>query len=186
VIPVYDNYIDYVPPRYARSTIIKLLRQLPERYLSGLQSVVLTNAKALGKGKTQRVRGRKHRLQRCRGFYHPVRKGQPAWIEIVVDNVIAAQGAGSLHCFAMRLSIARNLTFAEILFHEVGHHLDETIGSPARSGEAAAEAWSLRLTASYFRRHYWYLMPIVRLAQVLERTAVRMRKAVRRAPAIKR
>ena len=59
-IPVHENYKDYRPPRYVQFTITELLSTLPEHYLSGLQSVVLTNAAALGKGKTGRIQGKKY------------------------------------------------------------------------------------------------------------------------------
>jgi hypothetical protein len=52
MIPIHESYEDYRPPRYAHSTIAKLLSELPEAYLSGLRSVVLTNASAIGRGKT--------------------------------------------------------------------------------------------------------------------------------------
>src|ERR1039457_4847830 len=71
MIPIYENYKDYRPPRHARSSVTKLLSELPSQYLSGLQSVVLTNATAIGDCKTHRVKGKKYPRQTCRGFYHP-------------------------------------------------------------------------------------------------------------------
>src|SRR5579863_7205910 len=90
MIPVYENYEGYRPPRYAHSTITKLLSKLPQQYLSGLESVVLTNAAAVGRGKTGRVAGRKYARNGCLGFYHAKFKGEQAWIEIVVDNIVAS------------------------------------------------------------------------------------------------
>jgi hypothetical protein len=78
MIPVYENYNDYQPPRYVYPTITKLLAKLPQQYLSGLQSVVLTNGAAIGKGKTRRVAGKRHLRNRCLGFYHAKWKGEEA------------------------------------------------------------------------------------------------------------
>lgn len=167
MVPVHENYQDYRPPRYARSTIDRLLSVLPKNYLSGLQSVVLTNATAIGRGKTGRVQGRKYLRNRCLGYYHRRWKGEPAWIEIVVDNIVAAYVPPDMPRFWMHIPILRNFAFADTLFHEVGHHLDHTIGAPARSGEAAAEAWNVRLMVSYFRKHYWYFAPFVGIAKAL-------------------
>src|SRR5258708_38923364 len=89
MIPLHENYQGYRPPRYVYSTIAKLLSKLPQQYLSGSQSVVLTNAKAIGSRTTRRVAGKKYARQQCLGFYHPKRNGEQAWIEIVVENIVA-------------------------------------------------------------------------------------------------
>jgi hypothetical protein len=167
VIPISENYEEYRPPAYAYPTIAKLLSSLPDRYLSGLRSVVLTNRKQIGKGKTGRIKGKKHPRYQCLGFYHPEKNGEPPWIELIVDNIIAACFVPGKTHFLIHIPVARKLAFADTLFHEVGHHLDCTIGAPARGGEAAAEAWKKRLLSSYFRRRYWYLAPFMRIAKAL-------------------
>jgi hypothetical protein len=170
VVPVHENYKDYRPPRYARSTIDRLLSVLPEHYLLGLQSIVLTNATAIGRGKTRRVRGRKYFRNQCLGYYHSKWKGEGAWIEIVVDNILREDVETVLARLLMHLPFTRDFFFASTLFHEVGHHLDHTIGAPARSGEAAAEAWSARLMVfyfRYFRKHYWYFVPFLGITKAL-------------------
>lgn len=48
-----------------------------------------------------------------------------------------------------------------MLFHEVGHHLDCTIGAIAPGGESSAEAWKTKLLRFYFRKRYWYLKPFL-------------------------
>jgi hypothetical protein len=162
MISVYENYKDYRAPTYAHATVERLLSSLPSHVLSGLESVVLTNAAAIGKGKTGRIKGKKHLRRECLGYYHPkTSDGQP-WIEIVVDNVIAAAFASGMPRMLWRVPLIRNMRFAETLFHEVGHHLDHTLGAPAPSGEAAAEAWKKRLLLSYGRKQYWYLQPFIR------------------------
>jgi hypothetical protein len=162
-IPIYENYKDYEPPGYAYPTISKLLSNVPNHYLSGLQSVVLTNSAAIGDGKTRRVAGKKYFRRECLGFYHPKRKGEEPWIEIVVDNVMADFFRPDMPKILARISFLQKMAFSDTLYHEVGHHIDHTIGAPAPSGEAAAEAWKDRLVVSYFKKHYRCLMPILRL-----------------------
>ena len=65
------------------------------------------------------------------------------------------------------IPILRNVAFASTLYHEVGHHLEHTIGAPAPGGEAAAEAWKKRLLRSYFRKCYWYLVPFLGVARAI-------------------
>jgi len=153
VLTVHENYKNYRPPHGVRTTIEKLLSAVPEEFQAGLESVVLTNSVAVGKGKTHRVKGRKYRQQSCGGFYHPRHKSERPWIEIVVDNTL-----GNTPPLVLRIPLVRELMLAGTLFHELGHHLDSTVGAPAPSGEAAAEAWRKRLSRSYFRKHYWYLI----------------------------
>jgi len=140
---------------------------LPNRYLSGLQSVILTNSLAIGSGKTRRVKGKKYLRKECLGFYHRKWNDQEAWIEIVVDNVIAAFFRPDMPRVLSRVPFLQQMAFSDALYHEVGHHLDHTIGAPAPGGEAAAEAWKNRLVGSYFRKHYWYLLPFLWLAEKL-------------------
>src|SRR5687768_13756101 len=68
MVPIYENYKDYQAPHYAEATITKLLSTLPNHYLSGLQSIVLTNSMAIGKGKTNRIKGKKFHRQHCFGI----------------------------------------------------------------------------------------------------------------------
>jgi hypothetical protein len=58
VIPIYESYEGYRPPHYVYPTVATLLAGVPSQYLSGLRSVVLTNAAAIGRGKTRRVGGK--------------------------------------------------------------------------------------------------------------------------------
>jgi hypothetical protein len=67
----------------------------------------------------------------------------------------------------MRLQVIRDLEVAEVLYHEVGHHLHMTVGSATRGGEEAAEYWRKRLTVIHFKRRYWYLRPIVPVLKAL-------------------
>ena len=166
MVPVYENYKDYCPPRIVHRTVVSLLSCLPKGYLSGLRSVVLTNAKATEKGRTIKLKRKKVVRAKCLGFYHPGKRGEPPWIEIVVDNIIA----GAPYVFWC-IPILRKMMFSGPVFHEVGHHLDCTIGAPARSGEAA-----VRLTHRYAKQHYWYLLPVVRF---VVRCRNRIRTAVR-------
>jgi len=161
MIPIHESYKGYRPPQYAYPTIARLLSRVPTHYLSGLESVVLTNASAIGKGKTGRVAGKKYARRDCLGFYHPILKGEQAWIEIVVDNIVNHWFAPGMLRLMAYIPPMRDMVFARVVYHELGHHLDHTIGAPAPSGESAAEAWKKKLSRTYFRRRYWYLAPFL-------------------------
>jgi hypothetical protein len=167
MIPIYENYESYRSPRYVYRTIAKLLSELPKQYLTGLRSVVLTNASAIGKGKTGRIGGKKYARRQCMGFYHPERNGEQAWIEIIVDNLVANRFGPGMPRLVPYIPPARNMAFADMLYHEVGHHLNRTIRAPAPGDESGAEAWKTRLLRAYFRRRYWYLKPFLGLAKAV-------------------
>lgn len=124
--------------------------------------MVLTNSSGVGKGKTSRVNGRKYKRAHCLGFYNPGSRNQAPWIEIVVDRTIE-----SFPTFLTRFNVVRDNLLAGTLYHEIGHHLHETVGSAARGGEASAEDWRKRLTRLHNRRCYGYLRPVIRLIRFI-------------------
>ena len=162
MVKVYESYQGNGAPKWMRSTVERLLQSVPEGLLGSLGTVVLTDSASIGRGKTHRVGGRKYNRSDCLGFYHAATRQEVAWIELVADNMVARWPKPIL-----ALPFARDLVVSQTLFHEVGHHLFATVGSRARSDEGAAEDWRLRLSRGYFRKHYWYLRPLVRLATVL-------------------
>jgi hypothetical protein len=157
-VAVYENYRNYIPPHGVRSSIENLLSAIPKEFLGGLESVVLTNSESIGKGKTYRIKGRKYSRRACAGFYHRRHKGNQPWIEIVVDKALNNTPNIILWIPAIRAAL-----LSDTLFHELGHHLDATVGSPAPSGEAAAEAWKKRLSKTYFRKRCWYIIGPLKL-----------------------
>lgn len=78
-----------------------------------------------------------------------------AWIEIVVDNALAG-----VPRFALSVPVVRELLLSKTVYHEVGHHLQQVYG--AALGETVAEDWSRRLSRTFFRRHYAWLVFLVR------------------------
>jgi len=152
MIPVYENYRDYQPPPYVREAINRLLADLPSHYLSGLQSVVLTNSATIGPGKTRRYGGRKFPQNKSLGRYFPKSRHGAAWIEIVVDNILAAHAIAD---FALpSFPPLQDGAFGEVLYHEIGHHLDRIIGPLSHGSEATAEAWMRRLACAYGIKHF--------------------------------
>jgi hypothetical protein len=167
MVPIYENYKDYKPPRYAKPAITRLLANLPKQYVSGLESVVLTNAAVIGRGKTHRLSGKKYLRNRCRGWYHPKTNDGQAWIEIVVDNVVATSLLQRGPRVLSRIPLMQDIALSQTLFHEIGHHLDSTMSSLGRGREASADAWIPRLIRCYFRKRYWYLIPFLRPAKAI-------------------
>ena len=172
MIAIVEDYRDYQPPPSVKRSIERLVSGLPERCHSEIEAIVLTNATAVGPGKTMRRRGRKYLRRECLGFYHYQDRRGKAWIEIVVDN--------ALHGFpswALKIPSVEQMTLGDVLFHEVGHHLNATVGPLARVEELAADAWRKRLLWAHIRSNYWYLLPIMWLAATAGAVLLKRRRA---------
>ena len=60
---------------------------------------------------------------------------------------------------------------AEVLYHEIGHHLHRTVAREHEETENVAEKWRRRLSRYYLRRKYWYFIPVAYLTRRLYRMA---------------
>jgi len=157
MVEISESYRGSGHRPWMRSTVDRLLHSVPPELLSGLGRVILTDAESIGRGKTRRVRGRKYDRNKCLGFYHPRTRDETAWIELVADNI-----APGVPRPLLGLQFIRDMVVSQTLFHEIGHHLDTTVGSGARGGEAAAEDWCRRLSRTHFLKRYWYLKPVAK------------------------
>jgi hypothetical protein len=154
-LQVNEAYQNWQAPRWVYPTTRRLLASVDERHLRGLSAIVLTNRGAMNsarrRGKTW-SRGRKVQLSNCLGLYHPVHRGQEAWIEIFVDQ-IETQLPGWLG----RLSFVREIVLGSTLFHELGHHIHYAHAPEHRERENVAESWSTKLKRASFRRRHPFL-----------------------------
>lgn len=155
---VIEAYREYSPPCDARGTVEVLLRYVPAEYLTGLRTILLINSSALRCDERRQKswsRNRKVRLAESAGSYHQAMPDRPASIRILVDNVL-----GPVPRFVLCLPLLRFLMFADVLYHEIGHHIHTTRRPEHREREEVAEAWQKKLTAKFFRARYWYLIPL--------------------------
>ncbi len=149
---VQENYKDYTPPINVMKTVQILLEYVPAEDLASLQSIVLTNTEALSRERKRRRRTSRAPISHVRGLYHQAWNGQPAEIEIFVDNTLR-----EVHSFFQKLSFCRNFIFAEVLFHEIGHHTQYISRSKLSEKEAFADNYEARLTKLFIRQRYGYL-----------------------------
>jgi hypothetical protein len=153
-----EAYRAWKPAVDVRGSIERLLGEVPPRYTAGLRSIVLTNASGLFRRERRLripARGRKVRAAEAGGLYHQAWRGEPAWIELFVDNLI-------LDCpsWVLRFRFVRDGLLADGLFHELGHHIHRTHVPEFREPENVADAWERRFSRRYFRRRYWFLRPL--------------------------
>jgi hypothetical protein len=54
----------------------------------------------------------------------------------------------------------RGACFGLVLFHEIGHHIDETMKPEFREKEDVADDWGRKLMRNYFRERYRFPKPL--------------------------
>ncbi len=153
-VTVREFYNNFVPPRYVRGLVARLLSSIPAKYSNGLGSVVLTNRSgAPRRHRLGKVTSRKRRFPQHQVFgrYHRAHSGDPAWIELYVDNLATA-----ISCHPW-IPMVRTACFAHVLFHEIGHHVHATVRPEFREKEDVADDWGRKLTRNYFFDQYWFV-----------------------------
>ena len=151
MVAIRENYHTYVAPRWVARTVQRLLASIPEAHLSGLSSIVLTETAAVAPAR----QARRNRGRQPLGRYHGAWRGDQAWIELVVDQIVA-----DLPKPLNKLQVARDLVFGRVLFHEIGHHLHATRRGTGPSGEEGAESWGARLSRIHLTRRYGLHDPV--------------------------
>ncbi len=89
-IEIIESYSNYTPGLNFTGMVEHLLSTVPEKYLVGLDSVVLCNLSGLPQSeKRGTVRRSKRRMKRAEsaGRYHAAWKGEKPWIQLFVDQI---------------------------------------------------------------------------------------------------
>ena len=158
-IEIVESYSAYTPTINARGAVNAVLITIPSEYLSGLSKIILSDASGLNRverRKKTRHRGKTRNRREAIGKYHPAWQGEKACITLFVDNIVAQCPT------AIRIQPLRNLVFADVLFHEIGHHIHLTRTKEFREREAVADDWIHRLAERYLTRRKWYLRPLAK------------------------
>lgn len=158
-LEIEEIFTNYKPPFDAKGIAQLLIRYIPPIYLGGLKRVILTNSSALSHDRRRERtwhRNRKIKISDSQGAYQQQWKGNPAYIEIFVDNALEGR-PGTL----LKIPFIRDMSLASVLYHEIGHHIHRTIYPEYQEREKTAEDWNQRLMRLYFKKRYWYLLPFL-------------------------
>lgn len=136
-----------------------MLATVPDKYLVGLDCVLMRNEESLSRRERRGKvwsRGRKVEKGKALGFYHHggSRANQP-FIELRVDKIVAGMGKGVWFPFL------RSVVLGYVLFHELGHHIHDTVRPEYDEKEDVADNWSRKLNANFLRKRYWYAIPLM-------------------------
>jgi hypothetical protein len=151
---VVEAYSGFTPPGWVMAAVEEMVAFVPEEQLAGLDCIVLTSHGSLNRahrrGKTW-SRKRQIRLTDAAGTYHQKHGGQPAFVRIYVDSVLSSEAPSRVPFFRKFQS---KFKLAEVLYHEIGHHIHKTTRPEFREREDVADDWSKKLYRRYFlKRH---------------------------------
>jgi len=156
---IVEAYRDFDPPPNFKRSVETLLNYVPQKYLVGLTTIVLTNREGLTRSKRrQKVRSRNHkvRLAESLGSYYRATKSTPATVWLYVDNIVKS-GIGWWN----RAPVLRYLVVGQVLYHEIGHHIHAVHRPEYAEKEDVAENWGGALTRRFFRQRFWYFYPFL-------------------------
>lgn len=161
-MPVEIKECYSIKPFFApKASVERLLAGISKEYLSGLATVVLRDSGSLNhdrrRAKTRRL-GKKVRVQECAGLYHEAWRGEPAWIEIFVDNALPSNKESPVFKFLIKFSFIQDVTLSGTLYHEIGHHIHKTRSPEFGERERIADQWKKKLERSYFKHKYLYII----------------------------
>ena len=149
----FSSRIDY------RETVEDILRYVPNKYLVGLDRVVIRDRGGLIR--KELMRERKRGLA-AMGLYYRATRTHPAHIELFIDEIVEGWPRPLLWCKAFR-----EVLLTQTLFHELGHHVHSHLSPEHRDRESVAKTWSSQLVRDYLRRRFWYLRPLRRPIRLL-------------------
>ena len=159
-IRIVESYRDYRPPFDASKLVRTLLNKVPDKYLRGLDCVVLVNTEGLSrKERLGKVRSRKRKIRQSHvaGYYHHAWQGRPPYIEIRLDKTLSNYPKRLLW-----IPFFRELHVVNVLYHELGHHIHNFVRPEYREKEDVAEDWRKKLMTNFLRKKYWWaIWPIV-------------------------
>jgi hypothetical protein len=165
-VGINEAYSGYEPRIDVAKVVRRLLAQVPQQYLRGLDCVVLTNLSAQPRrrrlGKTT-SRGRRVSQSRVLGLYHGKWQGQPPWIELYVDKIL-----GRWPKWVLWIPFFRDFVIGQVFYHELGHHVHLSIRPEYREKEDVADRWAKKFIGNFLRREYWYLIPLSKVRKLLK------------------
>jgi len=150
-----------------RGAIERMLWHLPRGYFARFGHVTLRDSGSL----TRKERAKREKAGPSRhllGTYYGPTAGQPAHIDLFVDAIF--DGRSTL---LVRVPPVRDVLLGRALYHELGHHLQRGVHPEHRDREEVAEEWRRRLLRTYFRKTYWYLLPVLWLGVLVARVLPR-------------
>lgn len=158
-VRIVESYREYRPPFDAAKLVQELLSTVPEKYQRGLDCVLLINQGNLSRRQLKgKVWGRRRKVEKSEvlGLYHHGTRNAKPFIELRIDQIVTGMGKKFVW-----FPFFRKLIFGHVFFHELGHHIHQTIRPEYSNKEDTADKWSRKLNRNFIRTAYWYALPLI-------------------------
>lgn len=182
-IEICESYKDFSPPSWVHQSVTRLIEVVPDKYLNRLHSITLTNVDGLNHSRRRQKtisRKRKVAVRECRGMYHYKWQGKPAHIELFVDQIIHRWPL-----IVLKVPLFQDLLLADVLYHELGHHIHKTTAPEYGEREDVAEDWQKKLGRDYFRQKYKWLKPFRMILKSIVALLLKITRLIQRKPVSK-
>lgn len=159
-VRVQEAFREYQPPFDFKGTVEKLRATVPEKYMIGLDCVVLVNQSGMPRrDRVGKIRSRRRKVNKVHvlGQYHPEWGSSKAYIELRVDRIILGLDKSGFP----KLKLLREIGIGHVLFHEIGHHIHATMRPEHLEKEDVADRWAGKMNHNFIRKKYWYLLPVI-------------------------
>ena len=169
-VKIVAQYHNYSPPVEVYRSVRLLLKYVPDEYLVGLKLIVLTNSQEVRSQIRGKIVSEKDRIRPgdCAGLYS---KGR---VLLLLDQILGQYPEGFL-----LIPPFKTYVIAEILYHEIGHHIHRLEEPGYRMNkEAIADEWKEKLLQTFLIQRYWYFAKLVQnLRPIINRIALWLKRA---------
>lgn len=155
---VTESYGTYVPRGNIIAIVDGLMDYVPGNFYVGLQEICLTDSSTLSQSKMRSKTTEQIRIGQVKALYWPASTSAPARIEIFLDKVL-----NQLPTLLGKMMFFKEIVIAEVLFHELGHHLQSQQKYRTRRNhhETFAEECAVKLLQNLLNKKYKLLKPFV-------------------------
>lgn len=172
---IVEHYENWSPPRTVLRDVEVLFGSVDDKYVAGIDTIVLTNGEQGTRRRRQSSMSRRASGVKAAGKYHHAWRGKPAYIELFVDR-IGANESPWIH----RIAMLRRVSLGHVLFHEIGHHIHLTKHREFADREFKADKWRNRLIGIWIKRQYPVLARVLWAVGHLRQWWKRGRESARR------
>lgn len=157
-VKIEEIYSGNKPTINIYNIVKNLMKYVPEKYFGGLKKIIIKNNTHENKKSKDKILG---------SYFHQSRNN-PAYIELYIDEIIDSKWPSILLFFPL----IKYLLIANILYHEIGHHIHRMHKKKYSNPEKEADDWHKELIHNFLEERYIFVYPFYKKLKFLTKTSV--------------